>query len=59
VDVFRYIYSSLINEYSTNETKSNAFENNLFNEEQMKVIEYFANHKQEMIDSVSKYLKTN
>lgn len=59
VDVFRYIYSDLINEHKPRQTKQKAFEDNLFDENQMKIIDYYADHKYDLIDLVSKYLKQN
>jgi N utilization substance protein B len=59
VDVFRYIYSDLINEHKPQRIKQKAFEDNLFDNDQMSIIEYYADHKQEIINSISKYLKQN
>jgi hypothetical protein len=45
----------MFEQISTGEIKKNAFENHLFDVEQMKVIEYFADHQ----DEITKQIKDN
>lgn len=59
IDVFRYIYSDLIHQHNSSKTKQTAFEDNMFDNEQTRVIEYYADNKQCIINSVIKYLKPN
>lgn len=59
VDIFRYIYSDLICEHNPKQSKQKAFEDNLFDDRQTKVVEYYIDHKQTLINSIAKYLKIN
>jgi N utilization substance protein B len=52
VDVFRFVYSNLINNDSINVIK-----NQQYDEKQIKIIKYYITNKQDMIDLISKYLK--
>jgi hypothetical protein len=44
------------NNLNAKEIKQMAFENNLFDENQLKVLDYFANHQEEIINLISKHL---
>lgn len=59
VDIFRYVYSDLMHGYDSKQTKQKAFEDNVFDDEQTKIIEYYADNKTRLINLISKYLKSN
>jgi hypothetical protein len=44
------------NNLNAKEIKQMTFENNLFDESQLKVLDYFADHQEEIIDLISKHL---
>ncbi|MDR1234498.1 MAG: transcription antitermination protein NusB [Mycoplasmataceae bacterium] len=57
VEIFRFIFSVLMNNnLNAKEIKQMTFENNLFDESQLKVLDYFADHQEEIIDLISKHL---
>jgi transcription termination factor NusB len=57
VEAFRFIFSMLmLDNKDANKIKQQAFENNLFDANQLKMIEYFSDHQIEIIDVISKNL---
>lgn len=60
VQVFHYIYETLmLGNNSSKEIIKKAFEQYSFDSDQMKIIEYFANNKQEIIRIISAKLAKN
>jgi N utilization substance protein B len=59
IDVFRFIYSTLVNNEEKNTIIANAFNNFDFDANQQATIEYYANNKDELIASIKPLLKQN
>lgn len=53
VEVFRFIYSVLMADYTKDQIVRESFENYEFDEKQLLVIEYFAENKDEIITKIS------
>ncbi|MDR0857054.1 MAG: hypothetical protein LBM76_01530 [Mycoplasmataceae bacterium] len=52
VEVFKYIYAIRMSDIHGSVLKTHAFEKNEFDAEQLKIVEYFADHEQEVIDKI-------
>lgn len=59
VEVFHYVYSTLMSNVKDKDIIKNAFEQFTFSADQMKIIEYYANNKQEIINLISTRLQNN
>jgi N utilization substance protein B len=59
VNVFRYIYSTLINESNQRDIKDHAYEKYDFDANQLAIIEYYSENKEEIIETIKKYLNEN
>ncbi len=59
VEVFHYVYSTLISDINNKHIIKKAFEQFTFSADQMKIIEYYANNKQNIIDLISSKLQNN
>jgi hypothetical protein len=59
VNVFRHIYSDLQQNYTHEEFKRIAFEQLNFEMDQMHAIEYYINHRDELVKTISSKLGTN
>ena len=59
VEVFHYVYSTLMSDVKDKDIIKNAFEQFTFSADQMKIIEYYANNKQEIINLISTRLQNN
>lgn len=59
VEVFHYVYSTLMSNVKHKDIIKNAFEQFTFSADQMKIIEYYANNKQEIINLISTKLQNN
>jgi hypothetical protein len=58
VNVFRHIYSDLQQNYTPDEFKKIAFEQLNFESDQMRIVEYYVNNKEELIQVISAKLGT-
>jgi hypothetical protein len=59
VNVFRHIYSDLHQNYTPDEFKKIAFEQLNFESDQMRIAEYYVDHRDELIKIISANLGTN
>jgi N utilization substance protein B len=59
VDVVRYVYSCLVKDSNASEIIKEAFEDYEFDSNQIKVIEFFANHKEEIIEQIAPLLSAS
>ncbi|MDR2461677.1 MAG: DUF1948 domain-containing protein [Mycoplasmataceae bacterium] len=57
-ELIEYIYSTLIKNSSLSEIKKDAFNSNLFDAYQLKIIEYYADNKKKIINLISEKLES-